>query len=76
MAKAAIDVVQDHKRSLETNGGASQTQGPRKARKGVEPGSFMDLLVQAKSRITGEGFSDVCIVQQAGPFNTEACQSP
>jgi len=34
-------------------------------RRGVAAGSFIDLLVKGTDRITGEGFSDVSIAQQA-----------
>jgi hypothetical protein len=62
LTQAAASLVVDHRTSLETCG--SKNNFPGNIRKGVDPGSFIDLLVKGTDRITGKGFSDVTIVQQ------------
>lgn len=42
---------------------------PTSLRKGVAPGSFVDLLVTKGNRETGEIFSSDCITQQVWPFS-------
>ena len=37
-------------------------------RKGVAPGSFLDLLMRTKDRTTGRGFTDVELAAQAMPY--------
>ena len=39
---------------------------PTSLRRGVAPGSFVDLLVTNGNRETGESFSSDCITQQVG----------
>ena len=36
-------------------------------RKGVAPGSFLDLLMRTKDRTTGRGFTDVELAAQVTP---------
>ena len=36
-------------------------------RRGVAPGSFLDLLMRAKDRTTGRGFTDVELAAQVAP---------
>ena len=39
-----------------------------KVRRGVQPGSFIDLLMRAKDKTTGQGFTDLEIANQVTPF--------
>ena len=61
----AADLVKEHQNSLAAGEANAQNEGPRKARKGVELGSFIDLMVQSRNRVTGEGLTNASIVQQA-----------
>lgn len=35
----------------------------------MQPGSFIDLLMRAKDKTTGEGFTDLEIANQVTPFS-------
>lgn len=37
---------------------------PAQVRRGVQPGSFIDLLMRAKDKTTGRGFTDMEIANQ------------
>ena len=37
---------------------------PAQVRRGVQPGSFIDLLMRAKDKTTGKGFTDMEIANQ------------
>ena len=42
-------------------------------RRGVQPGSFIDLLMRAKDKTTGKGFTDMEIANQvSSPLCQEA----
>ena len=42
-------------------------EGTLEVRKGVAPGSFIDLLMRSKDRTTGQGFTDLEIANQVEP---------
>ena len=50
--------------SSHTNGTVNGLGQSTKIRRGVAPGSFIDLLVQRGNTETGQKFSDECIIQQ------------
>jgi hypothetical protein len=66
LIQAAANLVTDHRSSLETQPNTMNVR-PQGARKGVEPGSFIDLLVKGSDRVTGKGFPDSTIVPQVTP---------
>ncbi|CAL8467004.1 g6540 [Coccomyxa elongata] len=54
-----------HKQGEESKGGMGVRENTLQVRKGVAPGSFLDLLMSAKDRTTGKAFTDLELANQA-----------
>jgi len=64
--EAVESLLRDHRLSLKEEIPAESAHAGRQSiRRGVAPGSFIDLLVKGTDRITGEGFPDLTIIEQA-----------
>lgn len=50
--------------ALRDDGVKSLREDTLEVRKGVAPGSFLDLLMHGKDRTTGEGFTDLALANQ------------
>lgn len=49
----------------ESKGGMGLRENTLQVRKGVAPGSFLDLIMSAKDRTTGKAFTDLELANQA-----------
>ncbi len=56
-----------------SHAGDSAANAPKRARDGIEPGSFLAGLLAARSRETGDKLSDSMVVAQAQLFILAGC---
>jgi hypothetical protein len=66
LSQAVERLIHDHKQSLQETG-TLETGMPNNIRRGVSPGSFIDLLVKGTNRVSGQGFSYLVIAEQVPP---------